>query len=61
MSFGAFRLSERQIGRVVSVVLTLVVVAVAWIFYRPVLAVVLLVLAGAGVFLLLKKRGSAVK
>ena len=49
------------VAGVVSVVLTLVVVAVAWIFYRPVLAVVLLVLAGAGVFLLLKKRGSAVK
>lgn len=49
------------IAGVVSVVLTLVVVAVAWIFYRPVLAVVLLVLAGAGVFLLLKKRGAAVK
>ena len=49
------------IAGVVSIVLTLVVVAVAWIFYRPVLAVVLLALAGAGVFFLLRKRCSAVK
>lgn len=43
----------------VALVFALVTAAIAWIFYRPVLAIALLVLAGAGVFFLLKKRTAA--
>ncbi|MBQ6472848.1 MAG: hypothetical protein IJJ33_12760 [Victivallales bacterium] len=37
---------------------TLVTVAIAWIVYRPVLAIILLVIAAALIFLLFKKRQS---
>lgn len=40
----------------ISFVCSLITIAIAWIFYRPVLGVILLVLAGAGIFLILKKR-----
>ena len=44
------------VAGVVSFACSLVTVAVAWIFYRPVLAVVLLVLAGASVYFVWKRR-----
>lgn len=46
------------VAAVLAFVLTLVTVAVAWIVYRPALGVALLVVAAAGAFLLLKKRGA---
>ena len=44
------------VAGVVALVCSLVTIAIAWIFYRPVLAIFLLVLAGAGIFFLWKKR-----
>ena len=44
------------VAGVVAFVCALVTIAVAWIFYRPVLAVVLLLLAAGAIFLLWKKR-----
>ena len=46
------------VAGVVAFVCALVTIAVAWIFYRPVLAVLLLVAAGALVFLVWKKKQS---
>lgn len=46
------------VAGVVAFVCALVTIAVAWIFYRPVLAVLLLVAAGAFVFLVWKKKQS---
>ena len=46
------------VAGVVALVCALVTIAVAWIFYRPVLAVLLLVAAGALVFLVWKKKQS---
>ena len=42
-----------------ALVCSLVTIAVAWIFYRPLLAVVLLAIAGGIVFLVWKKRRAA--
>ena len=47
------------VAGVVAFACSLVTIAVAWIFYRPVLAILLLVLAGGAVFLLWKKRHAA--
>jgi len=44
------------VAGVLALVCSLVTIAVAWIFYRPVLAVLLLALAAGGIFLLWKKR-----
>ena len=44
------------VAGVVAFACSLVTIAVAWIFYRPVLAVVLILLAAGAVFLLWKKR-----
>ena len=44
------------VAGVVAFACSLVTIAVAWIFYRPVLAVILLAAAGGLVFLLLKKK-----
>ena len=41
---------------VIALVGTLVTIAVAWVFYRPVLGVILLALAGAGIWFLCRKR-----
>ena len=46
------------VAGVVALVCALVTIAAAWIFYRPVLAVLLLVAAGALVFLVWKKKQS---
>ena len=46
------------VAGVVALVCALVTIAVAWIFYRPVLAVLLLVAAGALLFLVWKKKQS---
>ena len=46
------------VAGVVALVCALVTIAVAWIFYRPVLAVLLLVAAGALVFLVWQKKQS---
>ena len=46
------------VAGVVAFVCALVTIAVAWIFYRPVLAVLLLVAAGALLFLVWKKKQS---
>jgi len=40
---------------ILSLVISLVVISVAWIFYRPVIGVILLVLACVGIFFLIKK------
>lgn len=47
------------IANVVAFVLSLTTIAIAWLFYRPVIGIVLLLIAGAGVFFLLKKRTAA--
>lgn len=47
------------VAGVIAFICALITIAIAWIFYRPVLAVILLVLAGAGIFFLWKKRGTA--
>ena len=44
------------VSGVIAFVCALVTCAIAWVFYRPVLGVTLLVLAGAGVWFLWKKR-----
>jgi hypothetical protein len=44
------------VAGVIALVCSLVTIAIAWIFYRPVLAIVLLLAAGAAIFLLWKKR-----
>jgi hypothetical protein len=45
------------IAGLISLILTFVVIAIAWIFYRPVLAIVLLVLAAAlSYFLIMRKK-----
>ena len=46
------------VAGVVSFACSLVTIAVAWIFYRPVLGVLLLAAAGAAVFLVWKKKQS---
>lgn len=46
------------VAGVVAFVCTLVTIATAWIFYRPVVGVVLLALAGAGCWFLLQKRAA---
>lgn len=43
------------IAFLISVVISFFVIAVAWIFYRPVLGIALLVIAGAGLFFLIRK------
>ena len=50
---------EMGVGLVAGVIAfacSLITIAIAWIFYRPVLAVLLIAAAGAGIFLLWKKR-----
>lgn len=45
------------VAGLISLILTFIVIAVAWIFYRPLLAIILLVLAGAlAYFLFMRKR-----
>ena len=44
------------VAGIIALVCSLVTIAIAWIFYRPVLAIFLLVLAAGGIFLLWKKR-----
>ena len=44
------------VAGVVAFVCALVTIAIAWIFYRPILGILLLALAGAALFLLWKKR-----
>ena len=44
------------VAGIVALVCSLVTIAIAWIFYRPVLAIFLLVLAAGGIYLLWKKR-----
>lgn len=46
------------IANVLGAVISLVVIAVAWIFYRPVLGIILLVI-GAGLIVLLVKKGGS--
>lgn len=46
------------VSGVIAFVCALVTCAIAWVFYRPVLGVTLLVLAGAGVWFLWKKRAA---
>ena len=44
------------VAGIVALVCSLVTIAIAWIFYRPVLAIILLAIAAGGIFLLWKKR-----
>ncbi len=44
------------VAGLVAFVCALVTIAIAWIFYRPVLGIILLALAAGGIFLLWKKR-----
>ena len=44
------------VAGLIAFICSLVTIAIAWIFYRPVLAIVLLLVAGAAIFLLWKKR-----
>jgi len=48
------------IAGLVSFVCSLVTIAIAWVFYRPVLGIILLALAGGGIFLLVQKRRKVV-
>jgi hypothetical protein len=47
------------VAGLISIVCALVTIAVAWIFYRPVLGVILLVVAGFFVWKLIQKRKAA--
>lgn len=49
------------VAGVIALICALVTIAIAWIFYRPVLAIVLLVAAGALVFFIIKKKAEAKK
>jgi len=46
------------VAGVISFACALVTISIAWLFYRPILAIVLLALAGAGVWFLWKKRAA---
>ena len=46
------------VAGVIAFVCALVTIAVAWIFYRPVVGVILLVVAGGGIYLLWSKRAA---
>ena len=47
------------VAGVVAFACALVTIAIAWIFYRPVLGIILLAAAGAAIFLLWKKKQAA--
>lgn len=47
------------IAFVIAIPITLVVIAIAWLFYRPVIAIILLLLAGGVIYLFIKKRKKA--
>jgi hypothetical protein len=49
------------VAGIISLVCALVTIAIAWIFFRPILGIILLVAAGALVGLLIKKRMAAKK
>jgi hypothetical protein len=49
------RVGTGFVAGVLAFVLTLITIAIAWLFYRPVLGVTLLVVAGGGIYVLLKK------
>ena len=49
------------VAGVIALICALVTIAIAWIFYRPVLAIALLVAAGALVFFIIKKKAEAKK
>jgi len=49
------------IAGVISFICTLITIAIAWIFYRPLLGILLLALAIAGIFFLWKKRAALKK
>lgn len=44
------------VAGLLSLILTFVVIAIAWLFYRPLLAIILLVLAGAFTYFLIMRR-----
>ena len=48
------RVGTGFVAGVLAFVLTLITIAVAWLFYRPVLGVTLLVVAGGGIYVLIK-------
>ncbi len=43
----------------IAIPISLVIIAIAWLFYRPVIAIILLVLAGGLLYMVFKKRKSA--
>ncbi len=43
----------------IAIPISLVIIAIAWLFYRPVIAIILLLLAGGAIYLFIKKRKSA--
>ncbi len=47
------------IAFIVAIPISLVIIAIAWLFYRPVIAIILLVLAGGVLYMVFKKRKSA--
>ena len=47
------------VAGVIALVCSLITIAVAWIFFRPVLGIILLVIAGALIGLLIKKQMAA--
>ncbi len=47
------------VAGIISIVCALVTIAIAWVFYRPILGLLLLVAAGALVWLLIQKRKAA--
>jgi hypothetical protein len=47
------------VSGLISFILTFLVIAIAWIFYRPLLGIFLLVVAGAGIYFLIMKKKQA--
>ncbi len=46
------------VASIIGFVFTVITIAIAWIFYRPVLGIILLLIAGAAIYLLWKKRAA---
>ncbi len=49
------------IAFLVALPLTLITIAIAWLFYRPLIAIPLLIIAGGAIYWLIKKKKAAAK
>lgn len=47
------------VAKIIAFVCAVTTIAIAWLFYRPIIGIALLLIAGVGVFFLVKKRNEA--